>query len=43
MDFAAGVYQSEAQNPITPLPYTLYTCTLYSILIYTGKGGRRGD
>jgi hypothetical protein len=25
-DFAAGVYLSEAQNPIPPPPYTLYMC-----------------
>ena len=40
-DFAAGVYLSEAQNPIpSPPPYTLYiyVYTLYSILIHTGKG-----
>ncbi len=35
-DFAAGVYLSEAQNPIPPPPYTLYT--VYSILTQTGKG-----
>ncbi len=42
-DFAAGVYLSEAQNPEpqTPPPYTLYTCTVYDILIPTGKGGGR--
>jgi hypothetical protein len=43
MDFAAGVYLSEAQNPIPPLSYTLYMCIIqcipYSILIHTGKGG----
>jgi hypothetical protein len=31
MDFAAGVYLSEAQNPMHP-PYPL-------VLIHTGKGG----
>jgi hypothetical protein len=31
-DFAAGVYLSEAQNPI-PFPlYTLYTCIQYTCL-----------
>jgi hypothetical protein len=25
MDFAAGVYLSQAQNPASPTPYTLYT------------------
>jgi hypothetical protein len=35
-DFAAGVYLSEAQNPIPP-PQTLYT--VYQVLIHTGKGG----
>jgi hypothetical protein len=29
IDFAAGVYLSEAQNPIPP-PYTLYTCIKYT-------------
>jgi hypothetical protein len=28
-DFAAGVYLSEAQNPIPP-SYTLYTCIQYT-------------
>jgi hypothetical protein len=35
-------YLSEAPSPpMTPYypPYTLYTCTIYSILIHTGKGG----
>jgi len=36
-DFAAGVYLSEAQNPIPPLTYCI---RVYSILIHTGKGGR---
>jgi hypothetical protein len=41
MDFAAGVYVSEAQNPIPPLPpYTLYTC-IHSILIRSRGGGGR--
>jgi hypothetical protein len=35
-DFAAGVYLSEAQNPITPLTHCI---SVYSILIHTGKGG----
>jgi hypothetical protein len=34
-DFAAGVYLSEPRTP-----YTLYACTVYSIFIDTGKGGR---
>jgi hypothetical protein len=29
---------SEAQNPIPPPLYTLYTYSIYSILIHTGKG-----
>jgi hypothetical protein len=29
MDFAAGVFLSEAQKAITP-PYTLYTCIQYT-------------
>jgi hypothetical protein len=44
MDFAAGVYLSEAQNPITP-PHTLnmYVYTVYCrVLINTGRGRRRG-
>jgi hypothetical protein len=39
-DFAAGVYLSEAQNPIpapTPL-HTVYVFTVY-VFIHTGKGG----
>ncbi len=40
-DFAAGVYLSEAPNPITPPLYTLYTCIM--LQIHKGKGGRRGD
>ncbi len=36
--FAAGVYLSEAKNPIPPPPLT--NCIrVYSILIHTGKGG----
>jgi hypothetical protein len=30
MDFAAGVNLSEAQNPVHPPPYTLYTCIQYT-------------
>ncbi len=41
-DFAAGVYLSEAQDPIPLPPYTLYTC-IHSILIDTGKGGEGGE
>jgi hypothetical protein len=38
-DYAAGVYFSEAQNPIPPSPlHTVYVYTVY-VLIYTGKGG----
>ncbi len=41
MNMAAGVYLSEAQNPIPPPPPT--QCILvYRILIYTGKGGGEG-
>jgi hypothetical protein len=42
-DFAAGVYLSEAQNPILPPPlYTVYvyTCILYTVYLFTlGSGG----
>jgi hypothetical protein len=38
-DFAAGVYQSVAQNPIPP-PYTLYTCIQYTYSHREGGGGR---
>jgi hypothetical protein len=38
MDFAAGVYLSEAQNPIPP--YTLYTCIQYT---YSHREGREGE
>jgi hypothetical protein len=34
--FAAGVYLSEAQNPIPPLTKCI---RVYSMLINTGKGG----
>ncbi len=38
-DFAAGVYlPPEGPEPHTP-HYTLYTCTVDSILIHTVKGG----
>jgi hypothetical protein len=37
MDFAAGVYLSEARNPIHPLTHCI---RVYSIFIHTGKGGR---
>ncbi len=37
-DFAAGVYLSEAQNPI--LPDLIHCIRAFSILIHTGKGGR---
>ncbi len=39
MDFAAGVYLSEARNPIHPLTHCI---RVYSILIHTRKG-RRGE
>ncbi len=41
-DFAAGVYLSEAQNPIPSPPYTLYIICVYSIPIHTRKGGGGG-
>ncbi len=41
MDFAAGVYTSEAQNP---KPHPLHSVYVYtSILIHTEKGGGRAD
>jgi hypothetical protein len=39
-DFAAGVYMSDAQNPIPP-PLT-HSIRVYSILIHIGKGERGG-
>jgi hypothetical protein len=39
MDFAAGVYLSEAQDPIPPA-YTLHMCKQYTYSI--GKGGTGG-
>ncbi len=43
-NFAAGVYFSEAQNPIPPPPLT-HSIREYSIhvLIHTGKRGRAGE
>jgi hypothetical protein len=41
MYFAAGVYLSEAQNPIPP-PFT-HCMRVYSILIHRGKGGGGGE
>jgi hypothetical protein len=39
-DFAAGdVYLSEAQNPILPHSYTLYTCIQYTYSHREGGGG----
>jgi hypothetical protein len=38
-DFAAGVYLSEAQNPIHPPPYTLYRCIQYT---YSHREGGEG-
>jgi hypothetical protein len=37
-DLAAGVYLSEALNPIPP--YTLYTCMNYT---YSNREGERGE
>jgi hypothetical protein len=41
MDFAAGVYLSEPQNPIPPPPplYTLYMCIQHT---YSHMGGGDG-
>ncbi len=39
-DFAAGVYLSEAQNPITPPPTPLHTVHVYTVYLFTqGRGG----
>ena len=37
-DFAAGIYLSEAQNPIYPPPLS-HGIRVYSILIHTRNGG----
>ncbi len=39
-DFAADDYMSEAQNPIPPPPYTLYTCIQYT---YSHREGGREE
>jgi hypothetical protein len=40
MDLAAGVYLSEAQNPILPPPYKLYSVYVYTVHLFTqGRGG----
>jgi hypothetical protein len=40
MDFAAGVYLSESQNPIaSPLTHCI---RVNSIHVHTGKGGKGG-
>ncbi len=36
--FAAGVYLSEAQNPI---PSPLHTVYVYTVYLFTQEGGRR--
>jgi hypothetical protein len=38
-DFAAGIYLSEAQNPIPSTPFTLYTCIQYT---YFHREGGKG-
>ena len=40
-DFAAGVYLSEAQNPIPSPLDTLYTCTIQSTNSHREGGGGR--
>ncbi len=42
-DFAAGVYLSEAQNPILHALHTVYVYTVYLFNIRTGKGGGAGE
>jgi hypothetical protein len=40
MDFALGIYLSEAQNPYPPPPLThCMSVHMYTILIHTGEGG----
>jgi hypothetical protein len=39
-DFAAGVYLSEAQNPIPPPLNTVYVCTANLFTQGRGEGGR---
>ncbi len=43
-DFAAGVYLSEAHNPLTPPPppHRLHTLYVYTVQLFTlrGLGGR---
>ncbi len=41
-DFAAGVYLSEAQNPIPPPLHTVYVYSIqYTVYLFTqGRGGR---
>ncbi len=38
-DFPAGVYLSEAQNPIPPPLHTVYVYTVYLLLFNTWKRG----
>jgi hypothetical protein len=38
IDFAVGVYLSEAQSPHIPPP--LQTVCVYTVQIHTGKGGK---
>ncbi len=37
MDFAAGVYRSEAQNPIPP---PLTHCIVYTVYLFAREGGQ---
>jgi hypothetical protein len=44
INFAAGVFLSDAQKPIpSPPPYTLHTCTLYTYSRENWVGGGESE